>query len=289
MSSTVTFPPSETTVVASFATVTFPPGVTAAYVPAGGRLALHVAADYAPDEASVQGALAYEGSGRVELRRVVEVGAAAAAAQDRVEFDMPVRILLEGQAGGRAFYVEGGGTITPIDLACAADDTDRVHRHLGGTGECYMDSPGGGKIVHTYHLTRFGTASPERAVPPPAVYTCSVGLGMPDLAVSARPGGRSEPARQALVNSGSAAFAHVNLTATPWRSDLPASATEVSEAGPGGGYVALEQGMPVARGLGGGQGAPLWFSLNLAPHADLRGGATVVQHVTYAAECAPPP
>ena len=40
-------------------------------------------------------ALAYEGSGRVALQRVVEVGSASG----RVEFDMPVGILLEGQAG----------------------------------------------------------------------------------------------------------------------------------------------------------------------------------------------
>ena len=76
-------------------------------------------------------ALAYEGSGRVALQRVVEVGSASG----RVEFDMPVGILLEGQAG-RAFYIEGGtdGGITPIDHACAADDAARVHRHLAGAG-----------------------------------------------------------------------------------------------------------------------------------------------------------
>ena len=87
--STVTFPPSETSVATSFATVTFPPGVAAARVPVDGRLALYVAADV-PDDARVQGALAYEGSGRVALQRVVEVGAASG----RIEFDMPVRILL---------------------------------------------------------------------------------------------------------------------------------------------------------------------------------------------------
>ena len=71
--STVTFPPAETSVAASFATVTFPPAVTAVHVPVGGRLALRVAADV-PDDAWVQTALAYEGSGRVTLQRVVEVG-----------------------------------------------------------------------------------------------------------------------------------------------------------------------------------------------------------------------
>ena len=320
-SSTVTFPPSETAVVAPFATVTFPPGVAATHVPAGGRLALHVAADV-PDDARVQGALAYEGSGRITLQRVVEVGAASG----RVEFDMPVRILLEGQAGGRAFYIEGGadgGTITPIDAACAADDTARVHRHLGGAGECQMDSADGGdKIIYTYHLTRFGTAVAERSAPPPAVHTCSVGLGMPDLGMSAGPGGRSEPVRQAVLNTGNLPFVGVGLEATPWLAEsgaraaaappvppppvvgagsgsaahvntgslvlsLPASATEMSTAGASGPYAVLAGGTAVAAGLGGGQEAPLWFRLNLTPYDDLRAGTTLVQNITYHAECVP--
>ncbi len=282
-SSTVTFPAVETSVAASFATVTFPPGVAAAHVPAGGRLALRVAADV-PDDARVQGALAYEGSGRVTLQRVVEVGDESG----RVEFDLPVRILLEGQAGGRAFYIEGGadgGTITPIDQACAADDAARVHRHLGGAGECQMDSANGDKIIYTYHLTLFGTALPERA-PPPVVDTCSVSVGTPDLRVSVQPGRHSDPVRQVVVNSGSAPFAHVNLTATPWSGGLPASATEVREDRDAVDYVPLADGTAVADGLGGGDEAPLWFRLNLTPYEDLQGGTTLDQRVTYQAECA---
>ena len=296
-SSTVTFPPSETTVVASFATVTFPPNVVAAHVPAGGRLALHVAVDV-PDDARVQGALAYEGSGRVTLQRVVEVGAASG----RVTFDMPVRILLEGQAGGRAFYIEGGadgGTITPIDQACAADDTARVHRHLGGAGECQMDSADGDKLIYTYHLTRFGTVMPVGAVPPPVVHTCSVGLGMPSLVMAdVRPGGISAPVRQTVINSGSAPFARVDLSATAWRAGpsqgsgapapLSASATEISTEAAGGPYTALVNGTAVAHKIEGGGGkSPLWFMLNLTSHADARGG-TLVQEVTYQATCRVP-
>ena len=321
--SVVTFPPAETSVAASFATVTFPPSVTATHVPAGGRLALRVVEDV-PDDAQVQGALAYEGSGRVTLQRVVEVGAESG----RVVFDMPVRILLEVQAGGRAFYIEGGadgGTITPIDLACAADDTGRVHRHLGGAGECQMDSTGGDKIIYTYHLTRFGTAQPERAAPPPAVHTCSVAIGMPDMAVSVRPGEHSAPVRQVVVNSGSLRFAGVELAATPWImnqsaagplaadpppappapvfgtdtgrtasvntatlvASLPASATEVSTDAAGGAYRPLAAGMSVAGGLEGGAELPLWFRLNLSPHDGLRAG-TLVQTVTYQAVCGAP-
>ena len=284
-SSTVVFPASETSVATPFATVTFPPDVTAAHVPAGGQLALRVAADV-PDDARVQGALAYEGSGRVALQRVVEVGAASG----RVEFDMPVRILLEGQAGGRAFYIEGGadgGMITPIDQACAADDAARVHRHLGGAGECQMDSTDGDKIIYTYHLTLFGTVQPEWAAPP-VVNTCSVSVGVPDLRASVQPGRHSDPVRQVVVNSGSAPFVHVNLTATPWSGGLPASATEVRADGGAADYVPLADGTAVADGLGGGQEAPLWFRLNLTPYTDLQGKTTLVQYVTYQAVCSAP-
>ena len=284
-SSTVTFPPAETSIAASFATVTFPPGVAATHVPADGRLALRVAAGV-PDDARVQGALAYEGSGRVTLQRIVEVGAASG----RVVFDMPVRILLEGQAGGRAFYIDGGGdneTITPIDQACAADDTGRVHRHLDGAGECHTDSAAGDKVIHTYHLTRFGTAQPERDVPPPTVHTCSVGIGEPDPRMSARPGGYSDAFRQAVVNSGSAQFAHVGLTATPWSNGLPASATEVRADGAAADYVPLADGTAVAGGLGGGEAAPVWFRLNLTPHGGVQAGE-LVQTVTYQAVCGAP-
>ena len=280
---TAVFPPSGFTVAASFATLSFPPGVTAAHVPDDGQLALRVSADV-PDDARVQAALAYGGSGRVVLQRVVEVG----SEQGRVKFDMPVRILLDGQAGARAFYIDGAdGAITPIDRACAADDTARVHRHLGGAGECQMDSADGGKIIYTYHFTRFGTVLSEHAAPP-TFRTCAVRPGAPSLGVNVRPGEHSAPVQQTLINSGSAPFARVDITATPWRGDLPASVTEVSMSGPGGGYTALaEQGIPVARGLGGGEVAPLWFRLNLAPYGEAQAG-TLVQTVTYEAVCSAP-
>ena len=212
----------------------------------------------------------------------------------------------------------------PIDHACAADDAARVHRHLAGAGECQIDSAGGDKIIYTYHLTLFGTALPERAAPPPVVDTCSVSVGDPDLRVSARPGGHSAPARQVVVNSGSAPFASVDLAATTWQADsdgtlraatappappasvagtntgsvagvntatlvwsLPASATELSTAGAGGAYVPLAEGMTVAGGLGGGETAPLWFRLSLAPYGEVPAGA-LVQTVTYQAVCSAP-
>ena len=178
-SSTVTFPASETVVAASFAKVTFPPNVTASHVPAGGRLALRVAADV-PAAEQVQAALGRNVSGSgpeliVHLQSVVEVGAEAGP---RIMFDLPVRIALEGQAGGRAFYIEGGnGMIVPIDGACAADGVGAVHRQLGGAGECQMDSADGtAKIVYTYHLTKFGTVSAEGPVP---VRTDAVGPPAP--------------------------------------------------------------------------------------------------------------
>ena len=135
--------------------------------------------------------------------------------------------------------------------------------------------------------------------PPPPAYTCSVSLGAPDFEVSVRPGEYSAPVRQVVRNSGNLTFAAVELAATPWRAaaggappaELPASATEWSVAGPAAGYSALAGGpaVVVANGLEGGDAAPLWFRINLAPHGGAPSGVTVVQYVTYAAECAPPP
>ena len=288
--------PLEAAVSTPFAEVTFPAGVTA-YAPAGWSPDLR-AASHVPEDERVQNALAYDGSGRVSLQRVAEVGGGEA----RIAFDMPVRILLDGQGGGRAFYIDGaGGAIEPIDAACAADDAARVHRQLGGAGECQMDSDGGGKIIYTYHLTRFGTALPEHAVPPPSYHTCSARLETQDLGASASPGGRSPPVRQMLINSGSLPFAHVELGATPWRTDpgggarqdgipapLPASATEVGERGAGGSYAPVSNGTAVAHGLGGGDVAQLWFRLNLVPHGEVQANSTMVQHMAYLAECGPP-
>ena len=167
-SSIVVFPAVETVVAASFAEVTFPPNVTASHVPAGGLLGLRVATAL-PTAEQVQAALGRSANGSgpelvVLLQSVIEVG----ADQARIAFDLPIRIALDGAAGGRAFYIEGAnGTIVPIDVACAADDGDAVHRQLGGAGECQMDAEDGGtaKIVYTYHLTKFGTVSAEGPVP----------------------------------------------------------------------------------------------------------------------------
>ena len=298
-SGAVAFPPDEVVVITSFAEITFPPGVAATSVPDSGLLALYVSPNV-PDNGTVQDALAYAGSGRVALQTVVEVGGSDA----RVRFDMPVRISLEGQAGGRAFYIDGagaGGAIVPIDRLCAADDTARVDRQLGGSGECQLDADGD-KVIHTYHLTRFGTAAAaEDGAPPPSYHTCSARLGETEMDASAAPGGRSAAARQDLVNSGSLPFVGVGLEATPWHPEgggsaaqgagsgapLPASATGVSEEGAGVGYAAISNGTAVARGLGGGDVAPLWFRADLASHGGAPGDI-LVQHVAYLAECSPP-
>ena len=319
----VTFPAARTDVITSFASVSFPPGVQAAGVPADGLIAMRVS-DRVPVDELVQRDLAYDGSGRVALQRVVEVGNSDEAS--RITFDLPVRILLEGQGGGRAFYIDDAsgpsgmcsefvgqfdgrmacadgtlGRIVPIDKACAADDTGRVHRQMGGAGECQLDTADGGKAIYTYHLTRFGTALSGIGVPAPSIHTCSVGVGMPSPDVSAAPGERSPPVQQSLINSGSLPLARVELGATPWSVEggdgggmssgdsisLPPSASEVSEEGAGAGYAAVGNGTAVARGLGGGDVAPLWFRVNLAPYGGVQDG-TLVQHITYQAECSPP-
>ena len=322
---TVRFPQGGATVTTSFGSVSFPPGTTATSVPVDGLLVLRVVgvADGLPSNSSIQRGLAYEGSGAVALQRVVEVGDEST----RIIFDMPVRISLEGQAGGRAFYIAGAdGTIVPIDDACGADDTDRVHRHLNGTGECRIESDDGeDMVVYTYHLTRFGTALSESGAPPPVYYTCSVDLGMRNLAIdNAMLGKRSEPVQQTILNTGSAPFAQVGIEATRWQAgsgsdsppgagvpslpspaagagngtassalvarvdaSLPASLTEVSEAGAAAGYAAVGEGTAVAAGLGGGDDKPLWFKLNLTAYDAVQGG-TITQSVTYSAQCAEP-
>ncbi len=297
---TATFPTEAVTLAASFGTVTFPPGVTAASVPAAGALYLYVDDGGTSDEAATA-ALGYPSSGGMVLRTIVEAG--GGVDDGRITFDMPVRISLDGQAGGRAFYIKGGAdsAIVPIDLACAADATERVHRQLGGLGECRIESADGSDmIIHTYHLTRFGTAASERGTPPPVDRTCSMRLGSESLAAQARPGGYSDAAEQAVVNSGSLPFSSVELGATPWSvatlpgtpaqnatlSQLPANATLLSAAGSNVGFEPLPAGgASVADGLGGGLEAPLWFMLNLTGHAQVE-GAELVQRVTYTAECA---
>ena len=307
-SSTVTFPPSETTVITSFAEVSFPPSVTASHVPADGMLALRILSEALPPDEQVQGALAYGGSGRVVPQRIVEVGAGSdsggAGAPGRVMFDQPVRILLEGQAGGRAFYIQGAdGEITPIDAACAADDTARVHLQLGGAGECQIDSDDGtDKIIYTYHFTLFGTVLSESGAPPPVVHTCSARLDVSSLDVSVAPGD-GRVVYQALINSGSLPFAGVELEATPWYVDwvgsapppppplaadhpsLPASISEVYEEGVAFGHgAAVVNGTVVASGLEGGNVASLAFVVDLTPYDEVQGGA-LVQYVTYLAQC----
>ena len=140
---------------APFAGVSFPPGVAATSVPADGLIELYVSGDR-PAAEQVAAALGVDASLVAAVGTVVEVGDSAA----RISFDMPVRVRLDGQAGARAFYVDGagnGGEVAPIRTACAADDTAAVHSQLGGSGECWLDRDGD-KVVHTYHLTRFGTA-----------------------------------------------------------------------------------------------------------------------------------
>ena len=157
---TVTFPGAgSTAIVAAFAEVSFPPNATARSVPADGLLELYVSVQQPPDARPlierVAEALNVSASG-VELRRVIEVG----DNETRILFDMPVRILLVGQAGGTAFYVDDAdnGTVVPIAALCAADDTAAVHAQLGGAGECQLDL-GADRAVYAYHLTEFGTAT----------------------------------------------------------------------------------------------------------------------------------
>ena len=154
-------------------------------------------------------------------------------------------------------------------------------------------------------------------------------IASPELGVSARPGGYSQPVVQTLINEGSLPFARVEIGATSWSVDsaggapsaplapappepapalgpnegrlsgiltavllaaLPAGATEVSEQGAAGPYSPVANGTAVAAAQGLETGdMMLWFRLNLTPYPNLQDGTTLVQSVTYQAECAPPP
>ena len=166
------FPPgAAVTILATFAEVTFPPNVTARDLPADGLLELYVAPQSAlPNASALAAAFGHGDPGTLVVDRVVEVGDNGT----HVVFDLPVRIRLAGQAGGSAFYVNGtDGAIVPIEAACRADDTAAVHAQLGGAGECQIDSADGAdKVVHTYHLTLFGTVripAAQGSGPPPVV------------------------------------------------------------------------------------------------------------------------
>ena len=156
------------TVIASFAEVSFPPNVTATALPADRLLNLYVAPRSAwPSAADLAAAFGHGDPATLVVGRVVEVGGNGSA---RVVFDMPVRILLAGQAGGLAFYADGaGGDVVPIETACRADDTAAVHGQLGGSGECQIDPPGEGAdtAVYTYHLTLFGAVHIQDGPQPP--------------------------------------------------------------------------------------------------------------------------
>ena len=183
----VRFPAEPVTLAAEFATAVFPANSTAVPAPPGGVIFLRALSDdERPPLAAVAAALGYDGADGLDLGTVVEAAAAAAGSSETtITFNRPVRILLEDQSGGRAFYVNGsaaaaaaaaaaaGAAIAPIDIVCRSDDADGVHGQLGGAGECYLDMPGGnassGKAIYTYHLTLFGVVRADAVDPTPPV------------------------------------------------------------------------------------------------------------------------
>ena len=152
------FPAEPVMLYSQFASAEFPPNATARPVPPGGVLflrALDGAAGPALD--GIAAALGYAGAGGLEVRTIVEAGGGRGAP---TTFDKPVRIMLEGQSGGRAFYVDGDGGAAPIDAVCASDSAGAVHEQLGGAGECHLDTQGAagaGKAIYAYRLLPFGT------------------------------------------------------------------------------------------------------------------------------------
>ena len=272
-------------IIASFAEVSFPPGVAVPDVP-GGLLELYVYPQEPPTAAAVAAAFgATAAAGDIEVLPVVEVGGNENGT--RITFEMPVRILLAGQANGSAFYLGADGAVVPIARMCDADDTATVHRQLesAGAGECEIDS-GADKIIYTYHLTPFGTARGPGG-----------GSVMPDCSISVKPraiefgelraGVQSDPVNQTVTRAGSMPLYEVSISADDWKVEgaatvvMPANATSVLPGGAGGAWTPMngEVGLPLADGQ-----ADLQFRLAVPPGT--APVAETLQIVTYTASCA---
>ena len=294
----VVFPAEGVNLTASFAEVAIPPNATARFVPADGHLDLYVS-EQGPTARQVAGALGASADA-VVVPRVVEVGDNAT----HIAFDLPVRILLRGQANGTAFYVNSTDrTVVPILAECAADDTGAVHERLNGTGigECQLDS-GADKAIHTYHLTLFGTAMAPGGGPP-FVPVCSISLGPQQQAQppppiefgSIREGGRSAAEKtQEVRKTGTLPLATVTIRATAWTdaSDaivMPANATSVM-AGEPQGWIALDDEVVLP---GSAEEATAKFRVDVPagalPEGAPAAGVEATQTVAYTASCGPPP
>ena len=270
-------------IIASFAEVSFPPGVAVPDVP-GGLLELYVHPQEPPTPEAVAAAFgASDGTG-IRVLRVVEVGGNENGT--RIAFEMPVRILLAGQANGSAFYLAGAnGTVVPIARMCDADDTDAVHRQLDRAGACEIDS-GADKIIYTYHLTPFGTArGPGGGAVMPA---CSIALEPDEIKFGElRAGVQSDPVNQTVSRAGSMRLSEVSISAGDWTVEgaatvvMQANATSVLPGGAGGAWTPMdgEVDLPLARGQ-----ADLQFRLAVPPGT--APVAETLQIVTYTASCA---
>ena len=163
LAAALAFPAEPVVLYSQFASAEFPPNATARPVPPGGVLFLRALDGGAgPPLDGIAAALGYADAGGLVVRTIVEAGGGGSNAP--TTFDKPVRVMLEGQSGGRAFYVDGGGAAAPIDAVCASDSAGAVHEQLGGAGECHMDMPGAagaGKAIYAYRLLPFGTVHHE--------------------------------------------------------------------------------------------------------------------------------
>ena len=278
--------------VASFAEVRLPPGASARGIPADGLIELYIPA-WAPAAQDVAGAFGVDADDVLEVPPIVEVGDNAT----RIVFDRPVRILLVGQSGGSAFYAGPDGAVVRIADICAADGTaDEMHDLMGGSGACQADSADGrGKVVHTYHLTRFGTAQVDYGD------TCGASLSSKTIGFGrVEAGGRSEARGPTITANGTLPVEGVSIGADDWTADadgvtvvMPANATSVRTAGGGGGGGAWTPlgGADFSVPWGAGQqSASVEFRLDV-PGDALPAGATTTtasQAVTYTVTCGAP-
>lgn len=91
------------------------------------------------------------------VNAAVEVGYSGGT----LNFDKAVKLVIPGQAGKKAGYIDNGGTWHAISTAVTSTDSATVTTELAGKGvrEGYQDA-GGNLVIWTRHFTKFVTYTP---------------------------------------------------------------------------------------------------------------------------------
>ena len=309
-------PPNQTGILREAAMVTFAPRTNFTRADTGKvytePLNVTVASDERWEAAVVALALLGNASASGRVGTVVEIGSPDAD----IALDGIATIRLRDQPPDAVLYhMDSAGRITKIPECGSAEyPADWLGSNRALTLFCHVTSVGSAGTSHytiyTYRLSVFFAVGAPPPSPPPtnAADSCSISLADASLAVSAAPGKASQPVRQTITNTGSLVVKSVEIDATRWFFDptgnppyaadaasLPPTITELSATGSAPGtFRALSADgtappgvAPLAAGLQPGDNNSLWLRINLdgRPEQDV----TLVQNISYVAECAAPP